>query len=559
MCRTLSCAVLAGFNPANFVSALHASEDAPPILATGHQLPHLAAAVDDSHDPIAHADAVVVWIEPERVSAGFARVVAGGTCDIDQVLDEVDSFAAGVADIARRTATVLVASWTLRPPHRAFGMSALRPGVGPTALLLRMNLRLVERLESVRNVVVLDASRWLLDGGAEPFNARLWYMAKIPFASNVYAAAARDVKAALRGVAGEARRLIVLDLDNTLWGGLVGETGWELLRVGGHDPIGEAYVDFQRGLKALAARGALLAVASRNEETRALEALRRHPEMILRPDDFAAMRINWRDKAENIAAILAELNLGASAAVFIDDQPAERARVREALPDVYVPDWPTNPLFYPSALQQLDCFDTPALTGEDRVRSGFYRAEQERSRERVRVNSLENWLESLDLAVRVEPLMPATLPRATQLLNKTNQMNLSTRRLSEPGLQEWSASAQRRVWTFRVSDRFGESGLVGLLSVEADAGVVRIVDFVLSCRVFGRRIEDTMLHHAIDHARSIDALRLVALFIPTERNGPCREFLERSGLAQGSDGVFSWDIRQPFAAPAHVRIEQAVA
>src|SRR5207249_4608997 len=184
--------------------------------------------------------------------------------------------------------------------------------------------------------------------------------------------AARDIKGAVQAIRGESRKLLVLDLDDTLWGGSVGEIGWQNIKLGGHDAVGEAYVDFQRVLKSLLNRGNLLAIVSKNQESVALAALENHPEMVLRPGDFAGWRINWRDKAENIVELVSELNVGLQSVVFIDDNPAERALVAEALPEVLVPQWPESPLLYSAALHDLRCFDRPCLTDEDLTRSQMY-------------------------------------------------------------------------------------------------------------------------------------------------------------------------------------------
>ena len=171
--------------------------------------------------------------------------------------------------------------------------------------------------------------------------------------------AAADIRAAFVGLRGAAKKLLVLDLDDTLWGGIVGDAGWENLRLGGHDPQGESFADFQRAIKNLKRRGVVLALVSKNEESVALEAIRNHPEMVLKEDDFVGWRINWTDKARNIAELATELNLGLQSVVFIDDNPVERARVREALPEVFVPEWPEDKLLYASAFGQLRCFDAP--------------------------------------------------------------------------------------------------------------------------------------------------------------------------------------------------------
>src|SRR5262249_28309320 len=232
--------------------------------------------------------------------------------------------------------------------------------------------------------------------------------------------------------------------------------------------IGEAFADFQRAIKHLKRRGVILGIVSKNEESVALEAIRKHPEMVLREEDFVCWKINWIDKARNIADLASELNLGLQSVVFIDDNPVERARVRHALPEVLVPDWPDDKLLYLSAFSRLRCFDTAAISWEDAERTRLYVEERKRDQLQTEVGSVEDSLKSLELTVRAEPLGKTNLTRATQLLNKTNQLNLTTRRMTDAELLEWTARPDRAFWTIQVSDRFGNAGLTGLLGIERE-------------------------------------------------------------------------------------------
>src|SRR5439155_717764 len=256
-------------------------------------------------------------------------------------------------------------------------------------------------------IFVLDAARWVAVHGEKSFSQRLWYLSKTPFGFEFLKMAAVEIKAAVRALTGETRKLLLVDLDETLWGGIVGDLGWQSIRLGGHDPIGEAFRDFQLGLKILKERGVLLGIVSKNEESTALEAIRSHPEMVLRQDDFAGWRINWEDKAQNIVDLVSELNLGLESVVFIDDSPVERARVRQALPDVFVPEWPADVMGRKSALMQLHCFDAPLVTTEDVGRTNMYFAEKKRQAARTEVASLGEWLDSLNIRVAAEPLQEA--------------------------------------------------------------------------------------------------------------------------------------------------------
>jgi FkbH-like protein len=522
-----------------------------PVLAPFDAVePTLRGASDD-------ADYALVWTRLERSSPAFARLLGFEAVDFAEIEAEIRAFCALLRSAAPRWRAVFVARWTLPASRRGLGLLELHPAHGAGGALLRANALLAELLAEIPGAYLLDAERWMASAGVGATSPKLWYLSKTPFDPKVFATAAADVDAAVRGLRGQARKLLILDLDNTLWSGIVGEDGWEGLRLGGHDPIGEALVDFQRKLKALANRGILLAVASKNDEAVALEAIRSHPEMVLRLDDLAGWRINWSDKAANIAALVEDLGLGLQSAVFIDDQPHERARVAEALPEVLVPDWPADKLLYGRALDALDCFDAPALTGEDRARSGMYRAERHRRALQTEVSSHEDWLASLGIEVHVEPCDAANLTRIAQLVNKTNQLNLATRRMTETEMAAWAATPGNALVGFRVTDRFGDSGLCGVLGLSAEGETARVTDFLLSCRVMGRRVEETILATAVARARAAGARRVEATFAPTKKNAPTLAFFEKTSGFEANGHTFGWDVARDYPVPGCVTLREA--
>ena len=506
----------------------------------------------------AHAglDFALVWTRPETIRA-FRALTLGETVAPEELLAEVDELAALVKEAAAGVRSVFVTSWVLPAYERGLGMLDMgRDGLARA--VARMNLRLADALDGSPSVHLLAAQRWVEAAGRNASSIKSWHLGKVGFSPAVFAEAALDVRAALRGLRGEARKLIVLDLDDTLWGGTVGEVGWPELKVGGHDAQGESFAEFQRRLRTLGRRGVLLAIASKNDEAVALEAIARHPGMVLRAEDFSARRINWEDKAQNVVDIAGELGLGLDSVVFIDDSPAERARVREALPEVYVPEWPEDNLLYTSALAGLRCFDVPHIGGEDRRRVALYAAERERKQVRARFASTDEWLETLGTRVRFSTLDAGNLPRAVELLNKTNQFNLRTRRLNQAELRSWAGAPGREVWVVHVSDRFGEAGLVGLLGLERAGATTTLIDCVLSCRVLGRRVEEAIVWAAVHRAREGGALRLAAPFFPTAKNNPCFTFFLRSGLEyEERGGRFTWDVDRPYPRPRTVHIEGA--
>jgi FkbH-like protein len=417
-----------------------------------------------------------------------------------------------------------------------------------------MRAHLLERLSGAASVVMLDPDPWFRAVGRAAHSPKLWYASKVPYTQALFSEAAADVLAVLRGSLGESRRVLVVDLDETLWGGVVGETGARGIELGGHNHRGEAFVDFQHALKALTRRGIQLAIASKNEQSVAMEAISQHPEMVLRPGDFAAWRINWSDKATSLREIASELNLGLGSFVFIDDNAAERARVRETLPDVFVPEWPADPTLYVQALWELRCFDTTALSAEDESRGEMYRAERLRREAATATHSQDEWLATLGVTVKASRLTATDLPRAAQLFNKTNQMSLSTRRLSEREIDTWSRASDTELWTFRVSDRFGDYGLTALLGLQfGDTGAeATIVDWLLSCRVMGRCVEESLLYLAVKRARLRGSRVVNARLLETERNAPTVSFWRTSGFEEVSALTFCWDASQAFERPEPV-------
>jgi FkbH-like protein len=523
-----------------------AAEPAP----FGQVVPTLMAPKNAEHDY------AVVWTRPEGVLPSFARVLEFEPVDDETLLAEVDQFASMLAQGLKSYRFAFVPTWTVPPWRRGLGVADTRTH-GLTRALFLANERLIKRLEGTPNVFALNTQRWCDQVGRGAHSAKLWYMGKVPFHPAVFEHAAADIKAAIQGLKGMARKLVVVDLDDTLWGGIVGDVGWENLRLGGHDSVGEAFVDFQRALKSLKRRGILLAMVSKNTESVALEAIRSHSEMVLKEDDFVGWRINWQDKARNIADLVSSLNLGLQSTVFIDDNPFERTRVREALPEVFVPEWPEDKLAYTTTLLSLRCFDTPTRSAEDLARTEMYVSDRKREELKTQVGSLDEWLGSLGIRVRAEPLNAANLARTTQLLNKTNQMNLTTRRLTEPELQDWAKQTDHKFWAITVADRLGDAGLTGILSLRTENGVAHIVDFVLSCRVMGRRVEETMVHLAVDTARSLSLGQVVANIVPTKKNKPCLEFWQKSGFRSEGETKFVWDTSVEYKVPHVIALERA--
>ncbi len=501
------------------------------------------------------AEVVLTWSRPQCMSPAFARYLeAPWRLDWEAMARETEAFAGAIRVAAGRGGSHLVTSWALPPHERGIQALSMRPG-GLGHTLMRMNLLLADCLADLPNVVLLDAQRWQSACDGPVHDAKWEALGKIAMSPALLATAAGEIRAVVDGIRGKGRKLIVCDLDNTLWGGVAGDDMRSGIALGGHDARGEAFVQVQRYLKRLKERGILLAIASKNEEATALDIIDNHPEMILRREDFVAWRIDWEDKAGNIAEIVAALKLRLESVVFLDDSPAERDRVRAALPDVLVPELPEHWSGYPALVAGLSCFETPRVSREDGARTQLYRADAERRSGSAGVADLDGWLASLETELVMEPLSRESLPRAVQLLNKSNQFNMATRRLDEAAFCAWAVWPGHAVWTGRVQDKFGDQGICLVVSVKRDGGEARLVDLVMSCRVMGRGIELAALSFLAEQLREEGVNLLYASLEATAANAPIQRFLAplfESAETQRLCG-------ERLAVPAHIHIKELIA
>jgi len=493
----------------------------------------------------------IVWTLPERILPGFSKALQLEHIKHEDIMTEVDDFAESLIS-ASTGKYIFVAAWHL-PVNNSYGILDWQDGLGLSNLLAKCNLRLSAKISAHNNIFMLPTHRWM-EGIKQPVSKRLWYATKIPYVSDVFETAAENIQQSVDAINSKSRRLIVVDLDNTLWGGVVGETGWQGVRLGGHDHVGEAFKDFQQALKALSNRGIQLAISSKNDEAVALEAIDNHPEMVLKREDFAGWRINWSDKAANITELVNEINLGFDSVVFIDDNPAERGRVSDALGEVLVPEWPKDPAMYVETLLSLRCFDSSTVTNEDRARTMMYVSERNRKSIKQNVGSNDDWLRRLETIVTALPINSSNISRVTQLFNKTNQLNLSTRRLSEQMIISWGGKETRSMLAISVSDQFGDMGLVGVVSVEASGAQGRLIDFILSCRVMGRRVEETLIYLALTELEKLGAKDMEVVYKPTDRNRPTLQVLEEANLEKIDAHKFRINFELGYEKPQFVKL-----
>jgi FkbH-like protein len=366
---------------------------------------------------------------------------------------------------------------------------------------------------------------------------RLWHLARQPIAAANLPYAASHLSRTIAGTIFQRAKCLVLDLDNTLWGGAAGDDGISGIQIGDDYP-GNVFKAFQNAVLGLKDRGVLLAIASKNDEAPVKQIFDEHPDMVIRWDDFSITRVNWNAKSESLKEIAAELNIGIDALAFFDDNPVEREEVRLHAPEVSVINVPKSPLDFVDSVFASGLFDDTALSAEDADRTHHYQSESRRKEFRESAASMDDFLTGLKMEVTLDSVGPETIARATQLIGKTNQFNLTTRRYSQNSLQRMVDDSAYDVRWVRLSDRYGDSGIVGLTIICFDSKVAIIDSFVMSCRVMNRKVEQAMLCDAVDRAKSRNCTSMRGSYIATKRNAIVSGFYMESGFAEagGEEG-----------------------
>jgi FkbH-like protein len=356
----------------------------------------------------------------------------------------------------------------------------------------------------------------------------------------------------VKAVLGLNKKCIVLDLDNTLWGGIVGEDGFEGIKLG-DDPIGRAYVEFQRHILALNQRGIILAINSKNNFDDAIEIIRKHPNMILKEDNFASFRINWNDKVVNMKEIAEELNIGLDSIVFFDDDPINRDYMRSAFPQVLTIEL-SDSSSYSQILKSMNDFQVAKITNEDIKRSKMYLDQRKRTELQKQVGNLEDFLKQLNISAKIKKADQYTIPRISQLTLKTNQFNLTTRRYQEEDIRKFVSDDKKIVECAQIKDKFGDNGITGVYIVNKENKQEWLIDtFLLSCRVMGRGIEEALLGQIIERAKMEGIKKVKAQYIKTMKNKPAENFLSDFGFIRNGD-IWVFETTKSIKKPEHLVI-----
>jgi FkbH-like protein len=419
-----------------------------------------------------------------------------------------------------------------RPVEASFGSLDLALAGTRRNVIDLFNRRLAAELAGKQDLLLDVAGLAETVGLSAWHDPSLWNMGKIPFANSflpIYADLTCRLIAALRG---KSRRCLVLDLDNTLWGGVIGDDGLEGIVLGQGDPQGEAFLGIQSAALALRERGIVLAVSSKNNDEIARQPFRHHPEMLLRENHVAVFQANWNDKASNIRAIADELSLGLESLVFLDDNPAERRLVRDTLPEVAVPELPEDPAFYVRTLLAAGYFEAIAFSPEDQKRADFYQDNARRVALQRTTGDLNAYLETLGMTITFQPFDEIGRARIAQLINKSNQFNLTTQRYSEAQVGEMESDPNCFTLQVRLLDTFGDNGMISVIICRRDADDWLVDTWLMSCRVLGRRVEQAVLQELVSRARERGVIRIVGTYRPTERNRLVEDHYAKLGFTE---------------------------
>ena len=494
----------------------------------------------DSSSPL-HAfkpNVILMALDARHVAAGANVANSNVAVDLDSIEQQIKT----CWTLARESFNCPVIQQTfLNPFSRLIGNNEHRLAGSPSSFISELNRRLPALADS-EGVDLLDvAGMAAQDGMSAWYDEILWHRSKqeialpaAPFFGDLFA----RLWAAKQG---KSSKCLVLDLDNTLWGGVIGDDGMDGIVIGQGSALGEGFVNFQKYAQDLAKRGVILAVCSKNDEANALEPFEKHPEMVLKTNEIACFVANWTDKASNLKHIAAQLNIGLDSLVFVDDNPFERNLVRQELPMVEVPEVGDDPAHYAHIVASAGYFESPTITDEDRVRSVQYQENNQREAFKASATDLPSYLRSLQMELEWRPFDEVGLARVVQLINKTNQFNLTTRRYVEEDVLAFMSDPRAFGLQLRLVDRFGDNGIISIIigKMENDEDL-HVDTWLMSCRVLGRQVEPATLNLVVEQAKILGAQRIVGTYLPTKKNGMVKDHYRKLGferLDEADDGA----------------------
>jgi FkbH-like protein len=510
-------------------------------------------------------DATILAVEGrDLVPVLYAHDAPDGALDPEvAVADAGQEIATLVRTFRERSAAILLVHNFAPPTWRRLGILDGQPGTGQAEAVAALNVALSRLCREVRGAYAVDYAGLVQRAGALSwYDDRMAHYARAPIAQTALPQLALEYIKFLRALGGKSKKCLVLDLDNTIWGGILGEEGPRGIQLGPEYP-GSAYVAFQHAIRGLRQRGVILAVASKNNPADVDEVFASNPHMVLRPEDFSIVRIGWNAKSQSLAEITAHLNIAPDHVVFVDDNPVECDEVSHALPAVTVVTLPRQPEHFVRALLEPGFFDGLSVSTEDLRRAELYQQRDQAEDLRIQSASVEDFYRRLEMEVTFTPVHEGSLARAAQLTHKTNQFNVTTIRYAEADLLKRGADPAWLVSTVQVRDRFGDNGIVGVMMARTSGDEVEIDTLLLSCRVIGRTVETAMLAHLCEHATQHGARRLKGRIVATAKNAPVRDLFERHGFQResaedGANTAWTLDLKATIRYPEWMKIVSEV-
>jgi FkbH-like protein len=485
---------------------------------------------------------IVLYLSAEKLLVNFAATDPQARDHFaERIISEIQNW---WTTVARFSKAKLIQLNFIEINDAVFGHFAAKVSSSFTYQVKKLNLELMDGAQKQKHVFIADVAGLSNQAGyANAHDPRLYATAKLAFALDFLPAVAKAVVDITRAIEGSLKKCLILDLDNTLWGGVIGDDGIENIQIG-ELAMGHAFDALQRWAKQLRQRGILLAACSKNDEEAAKKPFRDHPDMILRLDDFAVFVANWDNKADNIKRIQAALNIGFDSMVFLDDNPFERNLVRELLPMVTVPELPEDPALYVSHLCSLNLFETASFSDEDLQRTRQYQDEGARNDFQKSFTSIDDYLGSLAMVSEVKAFDDFSLPRIAQLTQRSNQFNVRTVRYTEADVDRIRKSDEFITLSFNLADKFGDHGLIGLVILQTRPKNQAFIDtWIMSCRVLKRGMEEFIVNQMAEHARRRGIERLVGEYLPTAKNSMVKDIYSHMGFA-ARDGHWELDLPQ---------------
>ena len=448
---------------------------------------------------------------------------------------------------------LIIANFNI-PSYSPNGVLETKFDFGFHEMIEELNKSLRDISKNHNSVYVYNFNQFISKYGEKNiFDYRQFHVGDIQIALNFLPQFGYDLMSYIKPITGTNRKCIVLDLDNTLWGGIIGEDGFDGIELG-HSPNGKAFVDFQKELLSLWNQGIILAINSKNNFDDAMNVIKEHPNMILREKNFASIKINWNDKAENLKQIANEINIGLNSIVFFDDDKLNQERIKHEFPEVLTVELSSDPSYFSAILKDLNDFNVLQRTEDDVKRGEMYAQQRERKEFQKSISNLDDFLEQLDIQVKMKKTSEFLIPRISQLTLKTNQFNLTTKRYQEEEIRNFANNDKFIVGCAQVLDKFGDNGITGVYIINKEDKVWNIDTFLLSCRIMGRGVENGILSQILIDAKNNGIEEIRANFIPTKKNKPAENFLSDFGFEKNDD-YWIYKLNNEIKLPKHLKVE----